>query len=56
MPKQAKGLRIADPPVGHHLATDTRQTDPDLARVNAAWANLPDAVRATILMLVDAAK
>jgi hypothetical protein len=30
-------------------------TDPDLAAVNDAWPRLPEAVRASILMLVQAA-
>jgi hypothetical protein len=37
------------------LIHDTCQTDPDLAQINAAWPNLPDAVRASIMMLVKAA-
>jgi hypothetical protein len=37
------------------LPTDTCQTDPDLALVNAAWPGLPESVRASILMLVKAA-
>ena len=53
--KPAKGLRIASPPVAHHLPTDTCQTDPDVARIVDAWPGLPEAVRASILMLVKAA-
>jgi hypothetical protein len=37
------------------LPTDTCQTDPDLALINSAWSNLPQAVKASILMLVRAA-
>ncbi len=37
------------------LPTDTCKTDPDLAAVNAAWPTLPEAVRASIVMLVKAA-
>jgi hypothetical protein len=40
-----------DPPGIH----DTCQTDPDLAQINTAWPTLPDAVRASIMMLVQAA-
>ena len=46
-----KGLRIADPSVGHHLATDTC---PDLATVVDAWDRLPEAVRAGIVAMVKA--
>jgi hypothetical protein len=37
------------------LATDTRQTDPDLAAVIDAWDRLPEAVRAGIVAMVRAA-
>jgi hypothetical protein len=37
------------------LPTDTCQTDPDLARIVAAWPSLPDAVRAGIVAMVKAA-
>jgi hypothetical protein len=37
------------------LATDTCQTDPDLATVIAAWDRLPAAVRAGIVAMVQAA-
>jgi hypothetical protein len=50
-----KGLQIADSSVGHHLATDTCQTDPDLATVVDAWDRLPEAVRAGIVAMVKAA-
>jgi hypothetical protein len=49
------GLRIATPPVGHRLATDTCQTDPDLAAVVDAWDRLPEAVRAGIVAMVETA-
>jgi hypothetical protein len=52
--KRTKGLRIADPPVAHHLPTDTCQSDPDLAHIVAAWPNLPDAVKAGMLAMVKA--
>jgi hypothetical protein len=37
------------------LGQRAAQNDPDLALVNAAWAGLPDAVRAGILAMVKAA-
>jgi hypothetical protein len=43
------------PSVGPHLATDIRQTDPDLATVVNAWDRLPEAVRAGIVAMVKAA-
>ena len=44
----------AVPPLGHQLATDTCQTDPDLAAVIDAWDRLPEAVRAGIVAMVQA--
>ena len=49
------GLRIVTPSVAHPMPTDTCQTDPDLTAVIDAWKTLPEAVRASILMLVKAA-
>ena len=40
--------------LAHHLATDTCQTDPDLAAVVDAWDRLPEAVRAGIVAMVKA--
>jgi hypothetical protein len=37
------------------LIHDTCQTDPDLALVNQAWPDLPEAIRAGILAMVKAA-
>jgi hypothetical protein len=37
------------------LATDTCQTDPDLAAVVDAWDRLPEAVRAGIVAMARAA-
>jgi hypothetical protein len=54
-PDEDNGLRVAAPSVSHHLATDTCQTDPDLARIVDAWPALPDAIKAGILALVQAA-
>jgi hypothetical protein len=48
-------LRITAPSVGHHLATDTCQTDLDLARIVDAWPTLPEALKAGILAMVKAA-
>ena len=53
--QEEKDLRPDAKPVGPHLATDTCQTDPDLARIVDAWPALPEAVRDSILMLVKAA-
>ena len=50
-----KGLRMATPPFGHPLATDTRQTAPDLATVIDAWDQLPEAIRAGIVAMVKTA-
>ena len=50
-----KGLRIATPPVSHHLPTDTCKTDPALTAVVAVWPKLPEAIRAGILAMVRAA-
>jgi hypothetical protein len=47
--------RPSTPPVAHHIPTDTCQTDPDLALVNAAWDRLPAAVKAGIVAMVKAA-
>ncbi len=49
-------LRQHTPTVAHHLPTDTRKTDPDLAAVVAAWPVLPEALKAGILAMVRAAK
>ena len=53
--KRDKDLRNEAPPVGHHLATDIRQTDPDLTTIVNAWHRLPEAVRAGIVAMVEAA-
>jgi hypothetical protein len=53
--RQSKSLRQEAPPVGHHLATDTCQTDSDLARIVDVWPTLPDAIKAGILALIKAA-
>jgi hypothetical protein len=54
-PPSANALRIVADPISHPIPTDTCQTDPDLAAVVNAWDGLPEAVRASILMLVKAA-
>jgi hypothetical protein len=41
--------------VAPHLPTDTCKIDPELAAIAEAWPNLPEAVKASILMLVKAA-
>ena len=38
------------------LIHDVRQTDPDLAAVVHAWADLPDAIKAAIMAMVKAAR
>jgi len=43
-----------NPPVAHHLPTDTCKIDADLDLVANAWARLPEAVRAGIVALVKA--
>ena len=48
-------MRVSTPSVGHHLAIDACQTDPDLAIVADAWDRLPEAVRAGIVAMVKAA-
>ena len=54
-----KGLRVATgpsaAPVAHRMPTDICQTDPDLAVVIDAWDRLPEAVRAGIVAIVQAA-
>jgi hypothetical protein len=37
------------------LLHDTCQTDPDLARIVDAWPSLPDAIKAGILAMIEAA-
>jgi hypothetical protein len=41
--------------LAHHLPTDICRTDPDLARIVEVWPSLPDAVRAHIVAMVNAA-
>ncbi len=48
-------LRQPAPSVAHHLPADTCKTDPDLAAVVEAWPDLPEAIRAGILAMVNAA-
>jgi hypothetical protein len=54
-PSPDKTLRDSTPPVGHHLAIDTCQTDSDLTRIVDAWPSLPESVRESILLLIKAA-
>ena len=58
-PLPSNGLRISVEPSipapAHHLPTDNRPTDPELAAVVAAWDQLPEAVRAGIVAMVKAA-
>jgi hypothetical protein len=47
-------LRVAPPPVAHHLPTDKRQMAPDLALIVERWTRLPEDVRAQIVAIVEA--
>jgi hypothetical protein len=44
--------RVIDPPLIH----DTCKTDPELAAVAEAWPELPEAIKAGILAMVEAAR
>lgn len=48
-------LRSPGSPGAHHLPTDTRQSDPELAALVDAWPTLPEALRAGIVAMVRAA-
>jgi hypothetical protein len=48
-------LRISTTTASHHFPTDTCKTDPNLAAVIDAWDRLPEAVRAGIVAIVEAA-
>jgi hypothetical protein len=48
-------LRQTHVVVSHHLPTDICQSNPDLELIIQRWPNLPDAVKASIVMLVEAA-
>jgi hypothetical protein len=45
----------APEPLAQTLARET-EIDPELARVNAAWPDLPEAIRRAVLALIDAAR
>jgi hypothetical protein len=47
-------LRQSDQSVAHHLPTDNCRTDADLAGIAAAWPDLPEAIRAGIVAIVEA--
>jgi hypothetical protein len=49
------GLEFPADGVSHHIPTDTCRNDPDLAAVIEAWDRLPEAIRAGILAMVQAA-
>ncbi|MGA2443740.1 MAG: hypothetical protein ABSH08_22525, partial [Tepidisphaeraceae bacterium] len=53
--KHSNGLRLSAPVVPEHLPNDTCNTDPDLAAVVAAQPELPEAVRAGIVAMVETA-
>ena len=48
----ANDLRQPATSIAHHLPTDTCNTYPDLAAVVAAWTELPEGIRASILAMV----
>jgi hypothetical protein len=52
---EEKTLRHDAAPVGHHMATDTCLTDPDLVTVLGAWDRRPAPIRRAIVALVKAA-
>jgi hypothetical protein len=52
--KSVKPLRLPTSPIAHHLPTDTRKSNPDLAAVVDAWPTLPEAVKAGIVAMVKA--
>jgi hypothetical protein len=56
-PKQLSpnGLRLSAPSLAPHLPTDACKSCPDLAAVVAAWPELPDAIKAGIVAMVEAA-
>jgi hypothetical protein len=47
-------LRLSKGLVAHYLPTDTRQTDPDLSAIVAAWPTLPEPIKAGIVAMVKA--
>jgi hypothetical protein len=52
--KQSRGLRISGSEFVHSVPTDTCKSYPELREIMDAWVELPDAVRASLLMLVRA--
>ena len=42
--------------LAHHLPTDKRRTDPDLAAIVDAWPELPEAIRDAITAMVKATR
>jgi hypothetical protein len=40
---------------GENLCESLRATDPDLARVVSAWADLPEVIHRAVLALIDSA-
>ncbi len=47
-------LRPTVASVSPHLPPDTRQIDPDLAAIVAAWPTLPEPIKAGIVAMVKA--
>jgi hypothetical protein len=54
-PKENRENHLNRRSLAPSLLNDTCQTDPDLARIVDAWPSLPDAIRAGILAMVEAA-
>jgi hypothetical protein len=54
-PNELPELRNNPPALPHHLPTDIRHLPPDLALVVGRWEGLPEAVRAGIVAMVEAA-
>ena len=49
-PGSDNSLRPSKQSVAPHLPTDTCKIDPEFAAIAEAWPNLPEAVKASILM------
>jgi len=52
---QDSDLRQSSRAIAHLLPTDTCQNYPDLAAVVEAWPDLPEAIKAGIVVMVKAA-
>jgi hypothetical protein len=54
--RQSTHLRISDSEFAHPVPTDTCNSDPELREIMDAWNEPPEPVRASLLMLVRAAR